>query len=300
MWPERNTAAIAAGGETVRKIGMVVKADAKARRTADTLEEWLKTRGTEVVRRENAMPESPAATPAKNGAPDDLQGVFVLGGDGTFLSAVRWIGERPIPVLGVKFGEIGFLAGTAEENLFPVAERVLSGAFATQPRMRLDVKVESAGREPRVETVLNDMVINKGTLARLACIQTYINDHYLTTYRADGLIVATPTGSTAYSLAAGGPVVHPEVPGIIMTPICPFTLTNRPLVVPDAVDIKLRLEEKVQDVMLTFDGQAGLPLDEGDTILIRKSAHPVYIITIPGGDYFDLLKSKLSWSGGRV
>lgn len=283
----------------MNKIGMVVKADARARRTADTLEEWLKKRGTEVVRKENAIPEN-AAAPAKNSAPDDLQGVFVLGGDGTFLSAVRWIGERPIPVLGVKFGEIGFLAGTVEENLFSVAELVVSGAFTTQPRMRLDVRVERNGRESRVETVLNDMVINKGTLARLACIQTYINDHYLTTYRADGLIVSTPTGSTAYSLAAGGPVVHPEVPGIIMTPICPFTLTNRPLVVPDAVDIKLRLEEKVQDVMLTFDGQAGLPMDEDDTIVIRKSVHPVHIITIPGGDYFDLLKSKLSWSGGRV
>lgn len=289
----------ARGGETVKKVGMVVKADAKARQTADTLEKWMAARGTTVVRKEN-VPLADGGEEDTGPAPDDLGGVFVLGGDGTFLSAVRWIAERPIPILGVKFGEIGFLAETSEERLFAVAETVLSGTFTTQLRMRLDVSVENGGKERRADTVLNDVVINKGTLARLACIQTYINDHYLTTYRADGLIIATPTGSTAYSLAAGGPVVHPEVPGILMTPICPFTLTNRPLVIPDSVDIKLRLEENVQDILLTFDGQAGLPIDAGDTIVIRKSAHPVHLITIPGRDYFDLLKAKLSWSGGRV
>jgi NAD+ kinase len=166
--------------------------------------------------------------------------------------------------------------------------------------MRLDVRVMRDGAERCAETVLNDVVLNKGTLARLACIRTDIDDHYLTTYRADGLIVSSPTGSTAYSLAAGGPVVHPAVPGIIMTPICPFTLTNRPLVIPDGARVRLRLEERVQDVMITFDGQSGTAIDEADTILVRKSPHPVHLVTLPGKGYFQILKSKLSWSGGRV
>jgi len=166
--------------------------------------------------------------------------------------------------------------------------------------MRLQVKVIREGNEIACETVLNDIVINKGALARLAHIKTYINDQYLTTYRADGLIISTPTGSTAYSLAAGGPIIHPAVAGIIMTPICPFTLTNRPLIVPDYVCIKIRLTEKSSDIMLTFDGQAGLDINDKDIILVRKGLHPVHMITMPDRDYFALLKEKLRWSGGRV
>jgi len=131
-------------------------------------------------------------------------------------------------------------------------------------------------------------------------LQTYINDHYLTTFRADGLIIATPTGSTAYSLAAGGPVIHPAVPGILITPICPFTLTNRPLIVPDTTSIRISMGEKTEDVMLTVDGQLGLEIDERDTIIVEKHDQPVRLIKIPGQHYFDVLKEKLRWSGGRL
>jgi NAD+ kinase len=148
--------------------------------------------------------------------------------------------------------------------------------------------------------VLNDIVINKGALARLAHIETYIDNHYLTTYSADGLIVATPTGSTAYSLAAGGPVIHPAVPGILMTPICPFTLTNRPLIVPDSATIRIGLGKKSSDIILTFDGQAGLEINEDHTIIIKKAPCPVHMIALPDQHYFDVLKAKLRWSGGRV
>ena len=148
--------------------------------------------------------------------------------------------------------------------------------------------------------MLNDAVINRGALARLAHIETYIDDHYLTTYSADGLIVATPTGSTAYSLAAGGPVIHPAVPGIILTPICPFTLTNRPLIVPESANIKIRLTKSASDIILTFDGQKGLEIDDRDEIVIQKGPHPVYLITLPDRQYFDILKNKLKWSGGRA
>jgi len=172
--------------------------------------------------------------------------------------------------------------------------------FSTQPRMRLLVRVIRQNRERAVETVLNDVVINKGALARLTHIETRINDRYLTTYRADGLIIATPTGSTAYSMAAGGPVIHPSVPAVVMTPICPFTLTNRPLIIPDSAAVTINLAERSTDILLTFDGQLGLPIDDRDTIVVSKSPYPIYMISEPSQNYYDVLKAKLRWSGGRT
>ncbi len=284
----------------MNKIGIVVKADKKAAKKADALEKWLRAKGVEIIRQESLPPGREHFGKSVSFAPFDLFCIFVLGGDGTFLSAVRWIGDQDIPIIGVKFGEVGFLAETAEESLFPVAESILNKAFTIMPRMRLLVKVVRDGNIVAEETVLNDVVVNKGTLARLAHIKTYIDDHYLTTYRADGLIVATPTGSTAYSLAAGGPVIHPSVPAIIMTPICPFTLTNRPLIISDSATVKIRLEKKSSDIMLTFDGQEGLKISDQDTITIQKGPRPINMITMPDQHYFDVLKAKLRWSGGRV
>jgi NAD+ kinase len=261
----------------VKKIGIVVKADPEARKKAEELVKWLGSRNVDII-----------------------NCIFVLGGDGTFLSAVRWIGNHDIPILGVKFGDVGFLAETAEDRLFGVAEKILKEKITTQARMRLLVRVTRNEKERAAETVLNDVVINKGALARLASIETHINGLYLTVYRADGLIVATPTGSTAYSLAAGGPVIHPAVPAMVMTPICPFTLTNRPLIIPDSSVINLKLEKGSSDIRLTFDGQKGLDIDDKDTIIINKSVHPIRMITLPDQDYFDVLKAKLRWSGGRV
>lgn len=284
----------------MKKIGIVVKPDAEAVKTADELENWLRSKNIDVVRKENSPYGRKFKDKDKSFAPSDLFCLFVLGGDGTFLSAVRWIGDQNIPIIGVKFGEVGFLAETAEEDLFSAAEDILNDSFTTTPRMRLLVNVFSKDQEFARETVLNDIVINKQALARLAHIDTYIDNHYLTTYSADGLIVATPTGSTAYSLAAGGPIVQPEVPGIVLTPICPFTLTNRPLIITDSACIKIRLAKKSQDVMLTFDGQAGFEINEDHTIVISKSPHPVNMITMPEQTYFDVLKAKLRWSGGRI
>lgn len=284
----------------LKKIGLFVKIDTEAVRKADEFEKWLRTNRVEVLRKKGRS--SGRSSPSENTetAPSDLFCVFVLGGDGTFLSAARWVGEQNIPVLGIKFGEVGFLADITEDRLFSVAELILNRQFATDARMRLSVSVVREGKTIACETVLNDVVINKGALARLAHIETEIDDHYLTTYRADGLIISTPTGSTAYSLAAGGPVIHPAVPGIIMTPICPFTLTNRPLMVPDSVRIKIRLAKKTSDVLLTFDGQIGLDIDDRDIIVIAKGQYPLHIITLPDQHYFDVLKAKLRWSGGRV
>lgn len=285
---------------TVKRIGLFVKNEDKAEKKADELEIWLKSKGFDVLRKEGLPSGLKVAAKKLSVAPYDLLCIFVLGGDGTFLSAVRWIGDQPIPILGVKFGEVGFLAEIVEDKLFSVAEKIINKQFETTPRMRLQVELNRRGEVFVQETVLNDVVINKGALARLAHIRTYIDGQYLTTYKADGLIVATPTGSTAYSLAAGGPILHPGVPAIIMTPISPFTLTNRPLIIPDAACITIRLEEKSEDIMLTFDGQAGLEINENDTIIVRKGKHPINMITMPDQEYFDVLKAKLRWSGGRV
>jgi NAD+ kinase len=277
-----------------------VKVDSNATRRGIELEKWLIDRGVDVVRKESSLPGFDLSREAKSPAPADLFCIFVLGGDGTFLSAVRWIGDQEIPIVGVKFGEVGFLAEIGEDALFSVAETILQKGFTTKSRMQLQVRVKRAGREIACESVLNDVVINKGALARLAHIETYIDDQFLTTYKADGLIVATPTGSTAYSLAAGGPVIHPGVPGILMTPICPFTLTNRPLLVPQTARIMIRLEKKSSDIMLTFDGQAGLPIDHQDTIVVTRGPHPLQMVDLPDHHYFDVLKEKLRWSGCRV
>lgn len=284
----------------MKRIGLFIKADANANKKADELQDWLREKGIDVVRKESRPPSRKFTGKSKSIAPSDLYCIFVLGGDGTFLRAVRWTGDQNIPILGVKFGEVGFLADITEDRLFKAAEFILNNEFTTKPRMRLKIKVIREGRELASETVLNEIVIGKGAFSKLACIKTYINDSYLTTYRSDGLIISTPTGSTAYSLSAGGPIIHPEVHGIIMTPICPFTLTVRPLIVPDSVIVKVKLEDKYSDIILTFDGQAGIEIHEGDTIIARKGIYPVNIIEMPDHNYFDILKTKLRWSGARM
>jgi len=266
---------------------------------ADEFEKWLIKKNIEVIRKDNVSYKNNFFK-KKEFAPPDLFCIFVLGGDGTFLTAARWIGNQNIPITGVKFGEVGFLAELSEKNLFSAAENIINENFITQPRMRLQVKVIRNNLEYFSEAVLNDIVINKGTLARLADIKTYIDDQYLTTYRADGLIISTPTGSTAYSLAAGGPIIHPSVQGILMTPICPFTLTNRPLFVPESVSIRIEIEKKSSDIILTIDGQEGIEINIDDDIIIKKWPYPVNMIKIPGQLYYDILKTKLRWSGSRV
>jgi len=282
------------------KFGIMLKPAAHVQKKAQELVEWLYNNNVETII-QNSSPPSVDLLNAPNiqEIPDDLDCVFVLGGDGTFLNAVRWIGKKNFPVVGIKFGRMGFLAETTEDNLIPMAKAVLDHKYIIEKRMRLKATLLNNGKEKTKQYVLNDIVINKGRLARLANIQTYVDDHDLTTYKADGLIVSTPTGSTAYSLAAGGPVIHPDISAIMMTPICPFTLTNRPLIVPDTAKIKIQLAQDPTDILLTFDGQTGLPITEQDTLIIQKAKYPVNIIKMPKKNYFDVLKTKLRWSGGR-
>jgi len=284
----------------LKRIGIVVKKDKKALEKADELEIWIKSKNIKVIRKISTEIDYGLLKKNKSSAPSDIDCLFVLGGDGTFLSAARWIGDNQIPVIGIKFGEVGFLAEQSEKDLFASAEAIIKKEFIIQRRMRLLVRVLRDNKEVIKETALNDIVINKGALARLAEINTYIDDDYLTTYKADGLIISTPTGSTAYSLAAGGPILHPDVPGIIITPICPFTLTNRPLIVPVKAAIKIEISKKAADIMLTVDGQTGVEIDSKDSIIIEKWPHPVNMIQLNNQNYYDILKSKLKWSGSRV
>ena len=296
----------------MKKIGLVVKNDKYASNKADELENWLIGRNIKVFRKNISFLE-PSVThricdskhlseekpvPLSDGPPDDLSCVIGLGGDGTFLSAARWIGGRKIPIMGVKFGRMGFLAECLEENLIDAMERVLENNFTIHERMRLQLRIVRAGRERVREEALNDVVISKSALSRLAHMETCVDGQHLTTYASDGLIITTPTGSTAYSLAAGGPVIHPDVPGFILTPICPFTLANRPLILPDSAEITVKLTDNSSDMMLTIDGQEGVEIDDKDNIHVKKSNLPVQMINLTNRNYFDVLKDKLMWNGG--
>lgn len=275
---------------TDQQIGLVVKNDARAEKKAEELQKLLGPRAI-IIDAHNGKDSS--------SIPNDLLCIIVLGGDGTFLSAARFIEHRDIPLMGVKFGEVGFLAETTEENLNEAITRLLEGKYIIQIRSRLDIKVIRNGKPILDRDLLNDAVINKSAVSRLTSCAVFLDSNYLTTYRADGLIIATPTGSTAYSLAAGGPVVNPQVPSIILTPICPFTLTNRPLIIPDTTDLEIRLEGSPEDMVLTLDGQEGLEMDPKDKIFIKRSKYDLKMISFEDQSYFNVLKARLHWSGGR-
>lgn len=229
--------------------------------------------------------------------PDLVDFIIVLGGDGTLLSVARLLEDRDVPILGVNMGSLGFLTETTTGELDIRLEKILAGDYAIQERIRLKTCIyRQNGEKLPQPIVLNDVVINKGTLARIINLETFVDDLYLTTYRADGLIVATPTGSTAYSMAAGGPIAHPNIQALVLSPICPYTLSHRPLVLPDTAKIYVVLQTRDEDVLLTLDGQVGVNLHYGDTVEIQQAAQPLKLIRTAKQDhYFQILRAKLKW-----
>ena len=227
--------------------------------------------------------------------PTQVEMIIVLGGDGTILSVARLVGDHKVPILGVNLGGLGFLTEITLEELYRVLERVVQGDFVTNERVVLTAAVIRKGERMAEFTVLNDAVINKGALARIIDIETTVNGEYLTTFKSDGLIFSTPTGSTAYNLSAGGPIVYPSLHCIIITPICPHTLTNRPIMVPDDVEIRAILKTKQQEVILTLDGQQGFPLEMEDVVEVRKAEDRILLIKSPHRHYFEVLREKLKW-----
>ncbi len=227
--------------------------------------------------------------------PASVDLMVVLGGDGTMLSVSRLIAGRNVPILGVNLGGLGFITEINKHEVFSVLEQALQGTCPVEERMMLDAQVFRESSEAGCFTALNDVVINKGALARIIEMETFVNDSYLTTYRADGLIFSTPTGSTAYSLAAGGPILYPTLRSIAITPICPHMLSNRPIVLSDDSIVRVALKPASESVYLTVDGQVGLKLQQGDVIEVRKSVSTSKMFAPCGHDYFNLLRTKLKW-----
>jgi NAD+ kinase len=219
----------------------------------------------------------------------------VVGGDGTLLAAARLIGERQVPILAINYGGLGFLTEVTREEMYPALERVLLGETLIDQRMMIVVSVVRGSETVAAYEALNDAVIHKGTLARIIELEASVDGRYVSRFKSDGLILATPTGSTAYNLSAGGPIVHPSMAAIVMTPICPHTLTNRPLVLPAESRVEITLRSAHDEVYVTVDGQVGMKLDLGDRVTAQRSGRTVRLVTPRGKDYFDVLRRKLKW-----
>jgi NAD+ kinase len=282
----------------INTVGVVVKPNhAEAWQTACELSEWLEKRGVKLVGEPYAEKTRPdlASCDIPSGDRFDADLIIVLGGDGTMISTARMIGDRQVLVLGVNYGSLGYLTEFRIEEMFPALEPILDGEYEVDSRVMLRAghfrndELIDEGR------VLNDVVINKAALARIIEIEVSLDGHFVNSFRADGLIVSTPTGSTAYNLSAGGPIVYPSMNAIVLTPICPFTLTNRPIVIPDSAEIELKLIQENEGVVLTLDGQIGYTMKTGDRVFIRKSRTTFNIVQPPNRNYFDVLRNKLKW-----
>jgi NAD+ kinase len=270
-----------------------------AKQKAESLSRWFEQRGI------RAFCEEMKATETLGDCEEEsvvvkkrVSWTVVLGGDGTLLGAARKVGRSGVPILGVNLGGLGFLTGVPQERLYPVLEMMLESRLEIENRMMLATRVLRKGTEACRFHVLNDVVINKGALARIIDLDVSINGEFLTTFRADGLIISTPTGSTAYNLSAGGPILYPTMESFTLTPICPFTLTNRPIILPDSSVMEIRMgKESEERVILTFDGQVGFDLEYEDRVLIHKSEIKIALFRPPDHSYFRILRTKLMWGG---
>ncbi len=281
-------------------IGIIYKHNYEAARIeAEKLESWLQDRRATVFSEEmSAEAKADGCLEEPSVIPSNVDYVVVLGGDGTLLAAARKVGRYGVPLLGVNLGGLGFLTEVPLARLYPAMEMMLKGKPVVENRLMLETKIIRDGKEQCRFLVLNDVVINKGPLARIIDLDAFINDQFLTTFRADGLIISTPTGSTAYNLSAGGPILYPSLTNFVLTPICPFTLTNRPIILPDKDRVNIRLRnESEEKVSLTFDGQVGFDFYYGDRAVIQKSKEEIQLIKSPDQSYFEILRAKLMWGG---
>lgn len=260
------------------------------------LSNWLKERGVEVyVEKELGKKIRHPNSIDRTDIPKLVEVILVFGGDGTFLGVAREACKYGTPILGINLGGLGFLTEVTVDELYPMMERIIDGDYEVEDRQMLITSIRRGKKNIGTYEVLNDVVINKGALARIIDLAIYIEDSHVTTYKADGIILATPTGSTAYSLSAGGPIVHPGIPVTIITPICPHTLTNRPLVVSSKMKVEIKVTTQEPDTYLTLDGQIGLRLKTGDLIEVKRTDTSVKLIKSPFRDFFSILKTKLMW-----
>ena len=280
----------------MKKIAIFAKVhDPRCRGVASELINWLEERGLVPLTEPHLARHLGGKGTNSTDIPEQADLIVVLGGDGTLISGARLVGDREVPILGVNLGSLGFLTEITLDELYPALESCLKGDYRVSERMMLRATVVRGTAEVEEHRVLNDVVINKGALARIVDLETTVNGAYLTTFKADGLIISTPTGSTGYSLSADGPIVHPELDCLIITPICPHTLTNRPIVVAGDVLITVELKSVNEDVLLTLDGQVGVELKHGDVIRIQKAEHRTRLVMSRSKDYFEVLRTKLKW-----
>ncbi len=281
----------------MKKIGIIAKEIPRAYGAVKGLAKWLAAKGRTVYvdDRTAAAMGMPGTSRERLAAVADM--IIVLGGDGTLLSAARLVAGsgRNVPIFGVNLGSLGFMAEVSLDELYDNLAQALAGRLATDERMMLTATVLRKGRRVSRYTVLNDAVISKGANARLVSLEISVGGHRLTAIRADGLILATPTGSTAYSLSAGGPIIHPSLHCFVVTPICPHMLSNRPIVIPDSSRVHVGIASPNEGVSLSLDGQVVCPLVPGDVVEVKKAVSRIKIIKHPAKDYYEILRTKLKW-----
>jgi NAD+ kinase len=285
---------------TIRTVGIVSKPNSPAAANiVPALIEWLHGRGMAVrIDEQTAVYAAPARRSSgllRDEVPEGCDLVIVLGGDGTLLAAARAIGRRETPLFPVNVGSLGFLTAITIDELYPELERALRGEHRIAKRRLLATEVVRDGKVVAAYEALNDAVLTKASIARIIDLDAYVDKQFVCAYKADGLIISTPTGSTAYSLSAGGPIIFPSVRAICVTPICPHMLTNRPVLVPETSVIRIVSRAPGESVFLTIDGQVGNPVREGDTVVCRSSDYTLRLVRPPHMMFFDVLRQKLKW-----
>ncbi len=290
----RGSACRARLGAGIETVGVAIKPGvARAEAAARDLAKWLAAAGVRVLYDEPAARAVGVAASAHAELAQTADLLVVLGGDGTLLALARAVGERAVPILGINLGTLGFLAEVSVDEMESALERALGGSLSIERRLRIAVEHVRAGRTIGRWLALNDAVITS-SVARLIEIETRADDRLVSTYHADGLIVSTPTGSTAYSLSAGGPILLPSLEALVLTPICPHTLTQRPLVIPDSVVLEIATKPGAK-ARLTVDGQQEVELVDHDRVRVRRSEHGVLLMVPPQRSRFDVLRAKLRW-----
>jgi len=281
----------------IKTVGLVSKPNSPAAvEIVPRLLEWLHDRRIGVRLDEpSGVYAGGVAGISREEVPEGCDLIIVLGGDGTLLSAARAIGRREIPLFPVNLGGLGFLTAITVDELFLELERALRGEHRIAKRKLLTSEVERAGTVIASYDALNDAVLTKSSIARMIDLDTHVDEQFVCAYKADGLIISTPTGSTAYSLSAGGPIIFPSVPAICITPICPHMLTNRPVIVPETSVIRIISRGPDESVFLTIDGQVGSPMQEGDTLVCHSSHYSLHLVRPPRMMFFDVLRQKLKW-----
>jgi NAD+ kinase len=281
----------------IRRVVVVAKIGPPegARITAE-LADWLTQRGVEVIfDSETARALDRENSPTRKRVPPDVDLAIVAGGDGTLLSIARSATPHEIPILGVNFGSLGFLTELQPDEVFEGLEDLLAGRYTVEERQTLRVRLQRKAEREREYAVLNDAVVTKSALARMVTIGVRVDAQHVATYTSDGLIVASPTGSTAYSLSAGGPILDPRMRAFVIAPICPHTMNHRPLVVPGEVCIEVSLHDDDEEVYLTLDGQIGFPFSAADRLVVDTHPHPVRLVRVSGLSFFEVLRRKLRW-----